>query len=361
MNEVKQTPIVKNDEEISLKDLIYKGGQWYRYVLSKWLIIVIAGVLGAGIGLIVALRQKPRYKAILTFVLEEGKSSALSSYSSIASQFGVDLGGGGSNGGLFASDNIKDYLTSRLIVEKALLAPVEVDGKKETLVEMYMDFMHMKGKQSKDTVLRNLHYPLGADRKTFTRVQDSVLFSIAQRVVKGELEIEKGEAKTSGFVTVFCLSENEIFAKAFVIQLVNEATSFYIGIKTKRSQHTVDNLQAKADSIEQLLNRKTYTYAMEQDVNLNPVRKVATVNSEMVSRDKVVLQTMFSEVVKNLELSKMAMAQETPVIQIIDAPILPLMVQKLGITKGIVIGGIVAGFLCVFALTGIRIYREIMQ
>ncbi len=51
---------------------------------------------------------------------------------------------------------------------------------------------------------------------------------------------------------------------------------------------------------------------------------MASIGSELAMRDKTVLQTMYGEVVKNLEISKIAMAQETPIIQIVDMPILPL-------------------------------------
>jgi uncharacterized protein involved in exopolysaccharide biosynthesis len=59
-------------------------------------------------------------------------------------------------------------------------------------------------------------------------------------------------------------------------------------------------------------------------LNLNPTRKVVTVNSEISARDKMLLATMYGEVVRNLGMAKMTLVEETPIIQVIDRPILPL-------------------------------------
>jgi len=51
--------------------------------------------------------------------------------------------------------------------------------------------------------------------------------------------------------------------------------------------------------------------------------------------------------VKNLEMSKMALMRETPLIQVVDAPYYPLDKVKLGKMKGAVIGGFLFVFLTV--------------
>ena len=44
---------VQNDE-ISLKELIDKGKEWWHYLLSQWKIILLAGIIGAALGLVPA-------------------------------------------------------------------------------------------------------------------------------------------------------------------------------------------------------------------------------------------------------------------------------------------------------------------
>ncbi len=90
-----QTP----SDQISLKELIEKSKEWYLYFLSQWKIIVLAGVLGAVLGLTYSFIKKPVYTATLSFVIEDDKSGGgLSGALGLASQFGIDLGSGGGAG-----------------------------------------------------------------------------------------------------------------------------------------------------------------------------------------------------------------------------------------------------------------------
>jgi uncharacterized protein involved in exopolysaccharide biosynthesis len=65
--------------------------------------------------------------------------------------------------------------------------------------------------------------------------------------------------------------------------------------------------------------------------------------------------------VKNLELSKLSLRKETPLIQVIDKPILPLPVEKFGKSRGIMMGGFLAGFLVVCGLIARRMFRGLKE
>jgi hypothetical protein len=253
-----------------------------------------------------------------------------------------------------------EFLKSRLLLEKTLLSAIKVGGKEQTLAEYYIDFNHLRDKWKKSPVLQtSIHYPVGADRRKFSRAQDSILNAIQMTIAQSNLVVEKPNKKLS-FIAVECISPDELFAQLFTERLVAEATAFYVDTKTKRTKGNVDRLQAQADSMEMLLNRKTYAVAASQDMNLNPAKQMSSVRIEVAMRDKIVLQTMYGEIVKNLEMSKIAMAQETPVFQIVDRPILPLEKKKLGKAKGIVIGGFLGGFLSVMVLLLRKIFRDLM-
>ena len=68
--------------------------------------------------------------------------SGLGAAMGLASQFGIDLGT--SAGGAFTGDNLLELLKSRSMIESTLLTPVEIDGKKETLAQLYISFNKLK-------------------------------------------------------------------------------------------------------------------------------------------------------------------------------------------------------------------------
>lgn len=347
-------------EGVSFKVLILTIREWIAYLLSKWLIIVIIGLLGGILGFLYAINKEIKYTGELTFVLEETKSSPLGAYSGIASQFGIDLGGGGGGLGVFSGDNIVEFLKSRLMIEKALLSSVQHNSKRVTLADLYIDYNDLRKDWQGLPALEKLNFPVGADRAKFNLQQDSILGIMYEALIKENVNVEKRDKKLS-FILVTCIAKNEMFCKLFTERLVDEAAKFYVETKTKRSQQIVDKLQAQADSLQYLLNRQTYSAARIQDLNLNPARKVASIGGEVATRDKMVSQTLYGEVIKNLELSKMTLSQETPMIQIIDKPILPLKKERLGKAKGIILGGIIAGLLISSLLIIIEVYRRIVR
>ena len=63
-------------------------------------------------------------------------------------------------------------------------------------------------------------------------------------------------------------------------------------------------------------------------LDANPALRTLSVPSELKMRDKTVLATLYTEVVKNLEISRISLSQETPVIQILDQPQYPLVDKR---------------------------------
>ena len=112
-----------DNDEISLKQLIIKIKEWFIFLGSKWKMIFLAAIIGSLIGLTISIYEKPTYKAVLTFAMEEEQGSSgggLSGALGLASSFGIDLGAGG--GGAFSASNLAELMKSRLMVEKVLLS-----------------------------------------------------------------------------------------------------------------------------------------------------------------------------------------------------------------------------------------------
>ena len=346
-------------DEISLKELILKLKEWWSYLLSQWKIILFFSFLGAFLGLGYAFINKPIYKAEFSFVLEDEKSGGggLGSALGLASQFGLDFGGG-RGGGIFAGDNLLELMKSRSMVQKALLSPIEIKGKSQSLANYYISFSELrKGWEGKPT-LANLDYTINADVTKFNRVQDSVLMAMHQTIIKNFLTVAKLDKKLS-ILKVSVQSEDEVFSKAFTEALVREVSQFYVQTKTKKSTTNVAILQHQTDSVRRQLNGAISGVAQSNDAipNLNASRQILRSSGQQRQVDVQANTAILTELVKNLELSKLSLRKETPLIQVIDKPILPLPVEKFGKVKGILLGGFLAVFLVVIGLIGSRVIK----
>jgi len=341
-----------DNEEISLKELIQKIQEWIAYLKMQWKLILGIAALGGIIGFVYASFQKPNYLATTTFVLEEDKGGGggLGGAMGLASSFGFDLGGGG--GGLFTSSNIIELMKSRLVVEKTLLNPIQIAGKEISLADYYIQTNELKSK---------VNFPVNADRTKFSLEQDSILQIISAGLIKNNLVIAQKDKKVS-IISLTVKTENELFCKLFCEQLLKETSDFYIETKSKKSRLNVDILQHQADSIRAELNSAITGVAAASDnvYNLNPAFNVKKTPGTRRQVDVQANTAILTQLVAQLELSKVSLRKETPLVQLIDRPILPLEKEKVGTLKSLILGGFFSGFLTVLYLIFGQLYRKMV-
>jgi uncharacterized protein involved in exopolysaccharide biosynthesis len=350
-----------DNDEISLKELIQKIQEWTQYLKTQWKLIIGIAALGGIIGFAYASFQKPNYLATTTFVLEEdnGGGGGLGGAMGLASSFGFDLGGGG--GGLFTSSNIIELMKSRLVVEKTLLNPVQIAGKEISLADYYIQVNELKEGWSKKPAVANINFPVNADRAKFSLQQDSILQTISSGLTKNNLTIAQKDKKVS-IISLTVKTESELFSKLFCEQLLKETSDFYIETKSKKSRLNVDILQHQADSIRAELNGAITGVAAATDnvYNLNPAYNVKKTPGTRRQVDVQANTAILTQLVAQLELSKVSLRKETPLVQLIDRPILPLEKEKLGSLKSLVLGGFLAGFLTILYLIVGQLYLKVV-
>lgn len=313
------------EEEFSFRNLFEK---WKNDLVYLWryhrIKLVIAGFIGAIFGVLLAWYWPVTYTARLTFVVEESKSGGGSLVSALAGQFGFDMGSISGSGGVLDGDNVQELLRSQKMIKNTLLTPL-TDSSEITLADRYADSYGLKKKWVKHSKGSNSTIMFQANAKTYTRLQDSLMHVMIKRITDKELSVSKPDKKLT-FFRVSISMRDEMVSQLFCQRLIKQATDFYIQTKTKRQRTNVNRLQIRADSIGILLNKKTYSASAANQILLdaNPAYPTSNVGSELRERDKIVLSTIYSEIIKNLEVSRTMLIQETPAFQIVDEPELPL-------------------------------------
>jgi hypothetical protein len=349
-----------DNDEISLKELIQKIQEWIAYLKTQWKLILFISIIGGLVGLNYAYRQTTTYKAELTFALEEDKGGGAAGIGGLASQFGFDLGG--SSGGAFAGSNLIALMKSRLLVEKTLLSPIEVEGKTISIAEYYIQINKIREAWDKNPALKKIQFMPNADREKFTLQQDSILKGIYSGLTApANLNIGSKDKKAS-ITSIEVISSNEKFSKIFCENLAKETSEYYIEIKSKKARLNVEILQKQADSIRAELNIAITGVAAASDnvYNLNPAFNVKKTPSTRRQIDVQANTAILTQLVANLEMSKMALLKETPLIQIIDRPMFPLEKTKVSKLKSVILGGFLAGFLTILYLVFTSLYKKLI-
>ena len=348
---------INNNDEISLKELIQKAQVWFAYFKSKSKIIFVSGLIGGLLGLGYSIIQKPIYNANLTFAFYEKDNKG--SLGSIASQFGLGGLTGGNDGGVFSGYNMLELLKSRFLVEKTLLSKIKINGKEDMLVNRYIKFNKLDKKWAKDSILKGVTFS-DNNRAVYSEQQNYCLRVVSKEVLKENLLVSKNEKKVD-IVSINVNSKDQFFAKLFVENLANTVTDFYIETKTSKSRKDCDILQKRVDSVTSELNIAMSGRARELDQNVGIIRQQAAVPRLRNEVKVQMLGALYTELVKNLEFTKLSLMREAPLIQIIDRPILPLEFTRTSKLKGIFFGSILLGFLSFLYLGLIKIWESLKK
>lgn len=346
--------------EITFREILLKIKGQIAYLKSKWLLIILVAFLGSVIGYLYASGEKKIYTATFSFALEDEKGGGGGSFNGLASQFGFDLGG--SAGGAFSGPNLIELMKSRTLVVKALLTPVTANSREISLAEYYITFNGLRKGWEKVPEYQGIQFLPNADQQKFTLAQNKIIGMIYTQVINPKILSVAQKDKKVSIIYIDVSSTNELFAKYFTESLVSVVSDFYIDTKSKKAKINVAILQSQADSIRSELSASMYGAASANDntFNLNPAFNVKRVTSSRKQIDVQANTAMLSQIVQNLEMAKVSLRKETPLIQPIDTPILPLPFENANKIKLMMTGGIVAGILMIVFLIARRWWRRMV-
>lgn len=349
-----------SNEELSLKEFFGILKDYSLFLISKWKMILIAGVIGGSLGIVYAVFQKPIYKATTTFIIaNESGGGGLGSLGGLASMAGIDLGGSSANG-LFSGDNLIEFYKSRTIIQKTLLNPLP-DSPSTNLMNMYIRIHELEKEWSSKKHLKGISFKVGNDQ-VLSRAQDSILGVVSRQIALNDLSVGRKDKKT-GIIGVQMRSKDERFAKLFNDNIVRNVNQFYIETKTKKQLENVNILQSKADSVRRILSGDVVSASQILDYtpNLNPTRQVLRSGSQVAQVNVEANKAVLTQLLPNLELSKINLLKDTPLIELVDSPIYPLEKEQFGKKNGLLLGGLAFGFICVLILVIRKITKDIIE
>lgn len=307
--------------------------QFLHHIRKKLGIVLVVIALGISASFIWHWRSTPAYEAKCSFVLEE-KSGGGSGIAGIASQFGFDLGSlGGGSGNFFSGENINDIIGSSTVMDEVLLS--KVDGAK-TLADVYLDASGMRSAYGWKDKLKDFSFANPVISPEASQLRDTTLMVIREKIRDKSLMIDRTSKKGSIF-SVQVKSSSPKFAKLFTERLVSVTSNMYIDIKTRNLSGNIRKLEKRADSLRQLFGSKSRESYSQQILDANEAFKLNLANTEISQRDKSVIFEIYAEVMKNLEVSRMLLINQMPVIQVLDSPKDPLVDIRMPLFKLLVI------------------------
>ncbi len=341
----------KYNDEIQLKDILIKCSEYKVFLLKKKFIIIGLSSLFFVIGVVLAFNSETKYNAELTFVIEEdGGGSSLGAMSGIASQFGFDIGS--SSNATFSQSNILELLKSRGVIAGALMQSAKVNGKNDLLIEHYLEFNKVK-----ESWVENEDFEGISFHDDLSYIHDSISGNIWNNIIENKLVVEL-QSDEANIIKLSYKSLDDEFAKEFVETLIDEMSKMYTTHQTAQANNTLDFLQNRADSVFRELEIAEEDFARIKDINQRIVKASGRLKELQLMRRVEVLNTMYLEIIKNMELSKITLLNQTPIINTIDTPILPLEEDNISKPLAGILGGFLGGFLSVFYFIFRKLFKD---
>ena len=346
-------------ESFSLLNLINSIKDWFTYLLSNLKGIVIITSIFLSLVLLYNFIKSPVHYARTSFVLDsESSSNSIGDIASLASLAGINASSFIDASSLFQIDNIQELYRSNSMIKQTLLTDSDFGNERSLLINR----LASNEKRDKKWDKLNVDFSSYNSKSNNLRVHDSILNEVVKIIKEKYLLVDKPSRKTT-IIEIGFDHKDELFAKSFNENLVSIVNDFYFKTKTQKTGENLKILERQADSVKKVLD-KSILFLAEKDQSIpnpNPLTKVSLVPYQKALVDVQANGAIYQQIVTQLELAKVTHRNNTPLIQIIDKPVLPLENSRLKLFECFVYGIFGGLFFSVLYYSFLRFYKSLIK
>ena len=195
---------------------------------------------------------------------------------------------------------------SKIIFNKCI-----INGKEDYLINHFLSNYY----GNNDSYIKSYRGLNGLDRSQYR------VFNNVSSIIKRNIKID--QTKSGAFVLKLT-TVNEELSKISTELLYQNISNFYIDKTTEQAQRNYVFLRNRLDSIRNMLYSSEYQVANFEDRSRNLLLVTARVPQIRQQRNTIFYETIYGEVLKSFESSKVTLNNITPVFQILQRPYYPL-------------------------------------
>lgn len=333
-NSNEELEIKTEDSSVQIKKIIDFFKLFYNrsiIILKKyyWLFIIVF-ILGIAITIYKIINKEITYQAAITFILQDDDtgnpqanfadplSSFLLSRSTIQS---INI------------DRVIEIVYSQKLLSIVFFNKCIINGKEDYLINHYLN----KYYGITDSYYKSYRGLNGLDRSQFR------VFNNISSILKSSIAIE--QTKSGAFV-IKLNTINEELSKISTEILYQNISNFYIDKTTEKAQRNYVFLRNRLDSVRNMLYSSEYQVANFEDRSRNLLLVTARVPQIRQQRNTVFYETLYGDILKSFETSKVTLNNITPIFQILQRPYYPLV----AITRSSIFIAVISTFITGFVL-----------
>lgn len=322
--------------------------QFISYLTRRWVSFIISFFLPVVLMIMYVKMSDPKYLATRTFIISDEESGKLNvNLSTLLGRMGT----GTSKANYY---KIVELTKSRKIVSQALLLKDTALSHEIVLGNYLIDYFKLKDNDGSINYFKSVNTSDFSQKENFLalRLQDLIFGS------KGIASISFDEK--SGLIKLEVVTRDENLSIATNNCLYKVISDFFVEKSIEKEKRTYELLQAKADSVYRRMNLETKQSFVYEDKSLGVWQQSNRINQVTKDRDSKISLVVYTEAIKNLELSDFTLKMKTPYFQVIDYPVKPLLPQSISISKAIIVG-FVLGFIIITIIISMSIFKAEYQ
>jgi len=357
---VLEAPVSTGSTAQTLRRLIQQAKSIRNTLLKNWVLILTLTVVGGVAGwLYDEYKREPiRYIARYTFNLETQAPNPMGGFGDMASMFG--MGGGAVDNGLFTGENFYILFQSRPLMERTLLRKVTIRNHKNVLLANYYILKSgIREKEWKDNLeYENFLFNPNKPRAQYNRKEVSALMQIREKI-RSNLALGQVNKKSS-FIEFGVGTEDETLSVLLADGMMETIKEYYQTNKTRKTLEVLELARKRRDSLKAALYSNESQLARYLDQNAGLVVAAPQVQQQRLSRNSQLAGSMYTDALRNVETIQASLIRETPLVTIIDSPVLPLLREAYE-GKAKKFAPILGFFLAVSFVLLRKTYRDLMK
>jgi uncharacterized protein involved in exopolysaccharide biosynthesis len=293
----KSQPAAPLVEEISLESIL-------KFLRKNFLVILIAVVLFGAIGYGVTRLMPVEYSATAK-ILPEAAGNNMGGLGGLASMAGISLAR--SQDGI-SPDLYPDLVQSRTCLIKILTTPLSAQDNKTVVLMEYL------GKNVPS--LTPAQIAQADSMLVLTKDQELVM-----RTMAGRIEVTMD--RLTGILTLEVEMPDPVLAASSTKFIINYLTTFVSEYQSGRETQKVVFLNQQVLAAKQKYQRAELALNAYRDRNRNPFTNVSQIEEQRLQSDFTQQQSLYAELTRQLESARLQALEESPVLKIIEPPMVP--------------------------------------
>lgn len=254
--------------------------------------------------IIYVLAVSPLYLSKAKVLTNTGNTNSVGKISSLASQFGVNLGDSQNAGSDFSPEVYIEILNSRKLFDELTSLSFNIKDNDDNSLSEITLFEYLIDKSSDDFKEKDKEY-------AFEEFYDSV--------------IKSSKNLDSSSITIEVRTTNKDFSYQLLKSIVSILNKIQLDFKTEKIKLKKEFILKQIESTSQDLEVVEDEWISVQKSNISPKSPALILKEEKLKREVVILTNVYTNLKNELEIAKIEEVEQNKSVDVIDPPNYPVL------------------------------------